>query len=203
MKALSRLSLFALIALGGSHAHAAPDTKPTAAGESSQVKPAAERAISAGAAVKPTGTGHADASHPAGTSPVIRGPRIPEEMRVQMKAMLDDRIDGNLRQIKTLRGEAVTLLSTFVAESPRESPEMPEAMMRLGELRWELERDTYVDRFKAWEARPVDQRGVAPEPNFAPSRDLFGRVMRDYPWFGQMDLVLYVDGFLATEQGNR
>ena len=203
MRPRSRLSLFAVVALAGSHAHAAPDTKPMAAGESSQVKPAAERAISSGAAVKLTGAGHADASHPAGTSAVVRGPRIPEEMRVQMKAILDKRIDGNLRQIKALRGEAVTLLSTFVAESPRESPEMPEAMMRLGELKWEMEREAFIDRFHAWEAKPVDQRGPTPDPNYQPSRDLFGRVLRDYPWFKEYDLALYVDGFLATEQGKQ
>ncbi|MEO6576820.1 MAG: hypothetical protein ABIP89_23435 [Polyangiaceae bacterium] len=89
MKSLSRLSVFAVIALIGSHVHAAPTAppgggpgaaeKPTAAGESSQAKPAAERSIQSGPTVKPTG--HADASHPAGTSPVVRGPRIPEEMR--------------------------------------------------------------------------------------------------------------------------
>ena len=43
---------------------------------------------------------------------------------------------------------------------------MPEAMLRLGELKWELEREQFVDRFKAWEAKPVDQRGPVPEPNF-------------------------------------
>ena len=35
----------------------------------------------------------------------------------------------------------------------------------------------------------------------APSRDLFGRVLRDYPHFDEYDLALYVDGFLASEQG--
>ena len=45
---------------------------------------------------------------------------------------------------------------------------MPEAMLRLGELKWELEREQFVERFKAWEAKPVDQRGPAPEPNFQP-----------------------------------
>ena len=78
---------------------------------------------------------------------------------------------------------------------------MPEAMMRLGELLWENERESVVERFKDWEKKPVDQRGPAPEINYALSRDLFGKVLRDYPWFEQYDLTLYVDGFLATEQG--
>ena len=71
--------------------------------------------------------------------------------------------------------------------------------MRLGELEWELERESFIDR-KAGEARPI-QRGSAPEPNFGPSRDSSGRVLRDYPWFAEYDSALYVDGFLASEQG--
>ena len=80
---------------------------------------------------------------------------------------------------------------------------MPEALLRLGELKWELEREQFVERFKAWEAKPVDQRGPSIDPNFQPSRDLFARVLKDYPWFSQYDLALYVDGFLAYEQGKQ
>ena len=58
-----------------------------------------------------------------------------------MKAMMDARIDRDLEQVRTLRVEAVDLLTHFVAETPREAREMPEAMMRLGELRWEIERE--------------------------------------------------------------
>jgi tetratricopeptide (TPR) repeat protein len=77
---------------------------------------------------------------------------------------------------------------------------MPEALLRLGELKWEIERERFVERFKAWEARPIDQRGPAPAPDFQPARDLFVRVLKDYPSFAQYDLALYVDGFLAYEQ---
>ena len=80
---------------------------------------------------------------------------------------------------------------------------MPEAMMRLGELRWEVEREGFLARFKAWEARPVDQRGPTPEPDFKPSRELFGKVLADYAWFGEYDLALYADGFLATQEGKQ
>ncbi|MEO6420724.1 MAG: tetratricopeptide repeat protein, partial [Polyangiaceae bacterium] len=66
-----------------------------------------------------------------------------------------------------------------------------------------MEREGFIDRFKAWEAKPVDLRGPAPDPNYQPSRELFGRVLRDYPWFKEYDLALYVDGFLATEQGKQ
>ncbi len=78
---------------------------------------------------------------------------------------------------------------------------MPEALVRLGELQWENARDVFVDRFQEWEKRPVDQRAAAPELDYRVPRELFARVLRDYPWFDQYDLALYVDGFLAYEQG--
>jgi TolA-binding protein len=78
---------------------------------------------------------------------------------------------------------------------------MPEALVRLGELQWENEREGFVDRFAAWEKKPVDQRGPTPELDYRVARDLFGRVLRDYPSFSDYDLALYVDGFLASEQG--
>ena len=128
---------------------------------------------------------------------------MPEQLRARLKVLLDARIDRDVKHVRELREDGIRLLTAFIAETPKESREMPEAMVRLGELRWELERDAYVDRFRAWEARPVDQRGQAPGPNFVPARELFGKVLRDYPWFSQLDLVLYVDGFLATEQGKQ
>jgi len=194
----------AVLAAPGPGAAAIADKSPAAAAETSQVKPAAERTIAAGVNARPSGSGRAGsgASGP-GSRPGMRGTQIPEALRARMKAQLDARIEGDLKQIRDLRGEAVGLLTMFVQESPREAPEMPEAMMRLGELKWEAERDGFVDRFRAWESRPVDQRGPAPEPNYVPSRDLFGRVLKDYPWYKDYDLSLYVDGFLASEQGKQ
>jgi tetratricopeptide (TPR) repeat protein len=182
-------------------ARGAPSASTAAAAQTSQVTPTAEKTIEVKAIVKPVGTREPSGESSTKGRPVVRGQRIPEAMLSQMKAVLDARIDKNLVSIKGLRVEAIDLLTRFVNETPRESPEMPEAMMRLGELKWELEREQFIDRFKAWEGRPVDQRGAAPEPNFQPSRDLFGYVLKEYPWFPEYDLALYVDGFLATEQG--
>jgi len=199
---LPSAALVALLAAQGV-AYAGPEKPTAAAAESSQVKAAAEKSIATTTIAKPSGT---KGAAPTGEStsagrPVVHGVRVPDALRATMKARMDARIDTDLSQIKGLRIEAVDLLSKFVNDSPREAAEMPEAMMRLGELKWELERESFIDRFKAWETRPVDQRGQAPEPNFAPSRDLFGRVLKDYPWFAEYDLALYVDGFLASEQG--
>jgi tetratricopeptide (TPR) repeat protein len=198
-RAASTLMLALLLAPRAARAVA----PPAAASESSQVRPASERAITAGPVARPTGSHVAATESSMAGRPRVRGVHIPEALRAQLQAQMGARIDGDLRQIKGLRIEAIDLLTKFVGESPRDAREMPEAMMRLGELKWELERDTFVDRFRAWEARPVDQRGPTPEPNFQPSRDLFTRVLRDYPWFDEYDLALYVDGFLASEQGKQ
>ncbi len=176
---------------------------PTGAG----VKAAAEKTIEAKPSAKPGAQKRAEKSGASGLAgpggrPTM-GPKIPDALRAQLQKQLEARVERDLSQIKQLRGEAIGLLTTFISETPREAREMPEALLRLGELKWELEREQFVDRFKAWEAKPVDQRGPTPEPNFQPSRDLFARVLKDYPWFGQYDLALYVDGFLAYEQGKQ
>ncbi len=181
---------------------ATPTEVQTAAAETSQMKPASERAMGELRVAKPVGTAGATESTVKGR-PVIHGERIPEALRGQMKSMMDARIERDLASIRTLRVEAVDLLTKFIAETPRDAREMPEAMMRLGELRWELEREAFLARFKAWEARPVDQRGPAPEPDLRPSRDLFSHVLTDYAWFHEYDLALYADGFLATQQGKQ
>ncbi|MDB4998561.1 MAG: domain protein putative component of TonB system, partial [Myxococcaceae bacterium] len=206
------------------HAHAAPGDKskpvdsgvlnttpgsslPT--GGSDRVRAAAETAIVAKPTVKPgakrgQGAGASGLSGPGGRPAVNASrPKIPDALRKQLEKQLEARVERDVTQVKALRGEAIGLLSTFVAETPREAREMPEALLRLGELKWELEREQFVERFKAWEAKPVDQRGPSIDPNFQPSRDLFARVLKDYPWFSQYDLALYVDGFLAYEQGKQ
>jgi len=203
MRKILSLSLVAFVASVAPGARALPTSKtdtPAGAGESSQVKASSESMLTVQQKEKPHVTlQKADSEHPG--TPAIRGPKLPEAVRAHLKAQLDARIERDITQIRELRGEAIKLLEQFIKESPRETPEMPEAMMRLGELYWENERETVVERFKDWEKKPIDQRGPAPEINYSLSRNLFEKVLRDYPWFQQYDLALYVDGFLATEQG--
>ncbi len=201
MRRFLPLTVATAIAFAPGPSHAGPtgktETQPTS---DTGVQASAESMITAQAKEKPHVNIHkAESEHPG--TPSIRGPKLPEAVRAHLKAQLDERVERDLGQIKALRTEAIGLLTTFIKEAPRDTPEMPEAMMRLGELFWENERETVVDRFKEWEKKPVDQRGPAPDINYALSRDLFGKVLRDYTWFPQYDLALYVDGFLATEQG--
>ncbi|MBX3230382.1 MAG: tetratricopeptide repeat protein [Labilithrix sp.] len=204
------LGLALLIVLGAGVANAAPPAKPAAPAPApaaasepvTSVKATAEKTLDVKVAPKAADK-RADKPKEAARRAATSGPKLPPAMRAQLAKQLEARIDKDVAEVKSLRGEAIGLLTTFVAETPKESREMPEALLRLGELKWELEREQAALRFQAWEAKPVDQRGPAPEPDFQPSRDLFARVLKDYPWFQQMDLALYVDGFLAYEQNKQ
>jgi tetratricopeptide (TPR) repeat protein len=195
---------FSALVLGASPALAGPpgaSAPPTAASPvPDTIKPAAERSVTGGPTRKPVGRGVVSDGGSSG-EPAIRGPKIPEALRAHLKARLDARVQADLQQSKALRAEAIDLLTKFVGETPREAREMPEALVRLSELQWENERERFVERFEAWDKKPVDQRGPAPELDYKVARDLLARVLKDYPWFEQTDLALYVDGFLAFEQG--
>jgi cellulose synthase operon protein C len=203
---LAAFAAAAADAANGANATAATGapTSADARAPADAIRPAAERTLRAESWQRPAGDRPGRGVVREGGSsgqPGIRGPRIPEALRPQLQARLDARVDADVGRAKQLRGEAIELLTKFIGETPREAREMPEALVRLGELEWEAERDRFLERFGAWEKRPVEQRGPAPELDHRVARDLFGRVLRDYRWFEQYDLALYVDGFLAFEQG--
>ena len=169
------------------------------AGESAHIKPAGERVI--GNRERPTIKKKA-----AEQAREQRGYRvslqIPEGLRKALAKKIDRRIQRNLIQEKKLRSEAMGLLSKFIDESPEGSNEMPEALLRMGELEWEEARDTFLEGFQKWEALPPEQRAEKdpPTPNYAKARARFLRVLKNYKSFNQYDLALYVDGFLANEE---
>jgi len=175
---------------------------PTMAAESAHIKPAGERVI--GTKERPTIKKKA-----ADQAKDQRGYRvslqIPEALRAALAKKIDRRIQRNLVQEKKLRGEAMGLLSKFIAESEasdKGSNEMPEALLRMGELEWEESRDTFLQAFQKWEALPPEQRAEKdpPTPNYEKARGRFLRVLKNYKSFNQYDLALYVDGFLANEE---
>jgi tetratricopeptide (TPR) repeat protein len=202
-RALAPVALALAWALSPAVARAVtPPASSSSGGVAGDIKPAAERSVSSGPVARPTGAGRGVVSGGGSSGePAIRGPKIPEALRKQLRARLDARIAADLVQTKALRAEGIALLQKFIVETPREAAEMPEALVRLAELQWENERESFVLRFEAWDKRPVAERGAAPELDYRVARDLLGRVLKDYPWFEQYDLALYVDGFLAFEQG--
>jgi cellulose synthase operon protein C len=189
-----------LIALTPPSAFAADGevVRPAAASETARIKPAAERKLTG--VERPTIKKKAQQKAQA-----ARGARvslqIPERLRKALAAKIDRRIERNISQSKQLRVEAMALLSKFIDESPSDTPEMPEALLRMGELEWEDGRDKFLVAFQRWEKTPTDQRSEPPTPNYSKPRGRFLRVLKGYKSFSQYDLALYVDGFLANEEG--
>ena len=123
--------------------------------------------------------------------------QIPEALRALLAKKIDQRILRNTAKEKQLRVEAMGLLSKFIAETPEGSSEMPEALLRMGELEWEEARDAFLSSFQKWEALPPEQRAEKdpPTPVYGQARARFSRVLKNYKAFSQYDLALYVDGF--------
>ncbi|MCC6215207.1 MAG: tetratricopeptide repeat protein [Polyangiaceae bacterium] len=196
-----RLVVVGLVALlGPANAFGAdePPTSPAAAGESSEIKPAGERQL--GARGRPTVKKRQDAAERKKRQGRL-SLRIPERLRRTLEAKIERRIVRNVAEATRLRREAIRLLDRFLAESPESAPGVPEALMRLGELEWEDARDRFLADFKRWERQPVDVRGEPPTPDYAKARGRFLRVLQRHKRFRDYDLALYVDGFLANEQG--
>ncbi len=172
--------------------------KPAAASESAHIKPAPERQLTG--VSRPTIKKKAEQKAQA-----TRGARvslqIPERLRKALAAKIDRRIERNIADSKKLRREAMGLLAKFIDESPADTAEMPEALLRMGELEWEDGRDKFLEDFKRWEKTPADQRSEPPIPDYRKARARFLRVLKNYKSFSQYDLALYVDGFLANEEG--
>ena len=93
------------------------------------------------------------------------------------------------------------LLDKFIAESPENSAEMPEALMRMGELEWEDARDRFLVGFQALGEDAGRSPRRAADPDYSKPRARFLRVLKNYKSFRDYDLALYVDGFLANEEG--
>lgn len=129
------------------------------------------------------------------------GTQIPEALRQRAEARVEARITRNLDRARELRRLALGMLGKLLGELPPDASELPETLMRLGELEWEDEREVFLERFAQWERMPTDQRGEPPVPSYARPRARFRQVLEQHTTFSRYDLALYVDGFLATEEG--
>ncbi len=190
-------------ALGGllsvsSVAVAQDDSAPALKGETSSIKPVAERKL--GKKKRPTVAKKKAEKEKKERSERVSW-RIPAKLRAALEKKIDRRITRNIREAKKLRKEALGLLRKFIKESPESAPSMPEALMRLGELEWEDARDQFLVDFNKWEDAPASKRGEPPAPNYALARSRFERVLKKHKTYSEYDFALYVDGFLATEEG--
>jgi TolA-binding protein len=127
--------------------------------------------------------------------------QIPERLRAALRSKIDQRIARNVAASRALRKEAIVLLRALVEEAPRGSADLPEALMRLGELEWEEARELFLARFRVWEQSPAEGRSEPPNPDYSTARRRFQRVLKEHKSYSDYDLALYVDGVLAQEEG--
>lgn len=191
------LALLALVYSARAAETATPQS-PSAAGEQSKIKPRAERRLAK--AERPT-IKQETAKKASKKRSTRVNLQIPEALRQTLERKIDRRISRNIEQSRKLRREAMVLLGKFIAEAPKDSAEMPEALMRMGELEWEDGRDKFLADFRRWEAEPVDTRGPPPNPDYSKARGRFLTVLKHHKTYRDYDLALYVDGFLAQEEG--
>jgi len=90
------------------------------------------------------------------------GLQIPSALRQRALARVEARITQNLTRARELRRIALGMLGKLITELPADASELPETLMRLGELEWEDAREVFLDRFAQWEKTPSDQRGDPP-----------------------------------------
>jgi tetratricopeptide (TPR) repeat protein len=178
--------------------NAPSETTPAAAGATSKLAPRQERQLGVVArpTVKKKGEEAAKEKRKGRVSM-----QIPEKLRALLERKIDERIERDVALTARLRHEATGLLLKFVEETPKGASDMPEALLRLGELEWENARDQFLVEFKKWEATPAESKGPTPEPDYKKPRERFLTVLREYKTYREYDLALYVDGFLATEMG--
>lgn len=100
------------------------------------------------------------------------------------------------------RDQAIALLEAFIREEPETAVEMPDAELRLAELRWELARQRYLTAFQAWQGVPPENRGPEPAPDFRPAIELYDRILTLHRDFPRYDFVLYMKAYALTELGD-
>lgn len=100
------------------------------------------------------------------------------------------------------REQAIRLLERFIEVEPETAPEMPDALLRLAELRWELSRAEYLTTFAAWQNVPVANQGPEPRADYHVSMALYDRILTRHRDFLRYDFVLYMKAYALLEAGN-
>ncbi|MFO0686170.1 MAG: tetratricopeptide repeat protein [Sandaracinus sp.] len=100
------------------------------------------------------------------------------------------------------RDQAIQLLEEFVREEPETAVEMPDALLRLAELRWELARANYLTAYAAWQQVPEENRGAEPIVDYTPAIALYDRILTQHRGYDRYDFVLYMKAYALTETGN-
>ena len=131
-----------------------------------------------------------------------RSDALGEASRDYQNARLTKLLEQRERWVVERRERAIRLLERFIEREPPRSAEMPDALLRLAELRWEKARVDYLQAFAAWQQVPEANRGQPPRPDYRRSMQLYDRILRDHPRFERTDLVLYMKAYALVERGD-
>lgn len=117
--------------------------------------------------------------------------------------MLDRLLHEREGLVVERRTQAIELLEQFVNSEPEQAAEMPDALLRLAELRWELAREQYLQGFAAWQAVPEANRSAEPpHADFSIPVALYDRILERHRGFARYDLVIYMKAFALVDSGH-
>ena len=130
--------------------------------------------------------------------PDALGAAARDYQNARLQALLEERE----RWVEERRNEAIRLLEEFIRVEPERAAEMPDALLRLAELRWELARVEYLRAFAAWQEVPEANRGATPTPDYRRPLELYDRILTRHRNFDRYDLVLYMKAYALVERGD-
>ena len=112
-------------------------------------------------------------------------------------------------QVTVKRREGIRLLETYLREHGP-TPQTPEVMFQLAELKWEEAKSQFLTQMAAFNAavEKCNQEKKAgchtpPQPglDLTSSQGLYQRLLKEYPQFRKTDAVLYLYGFSLRSEG--
>ncbi|MCA9600616.1 MAG: tetratricopeptide repeat protein [Myxococcales bacterium] len=143
------------------------------------------------------------AAHPENLESSIylreRTDTLGQAARDYQNANLEKMLRERENLVRVRRKSAVLLLEEFIRVEPESAAEMPDALLRLAELRWETARDVYLRAFAEWQRGPRGARGPEPKPDYRACIALYDRLLEKHKKFERYDLVLYMKAFALLE----
>jgi TolA-binding protein len=115
-------------------------------------------------------------------------------------------------EVAVKRRQGIGLLEQYLREHGP-TPETPEVMFQLAELKWEESKSHFLGQMAAYNASvekcaQEKQKGACrplPQPNLdlTSSQGLYRRLLTEYPKFRKSDAVLYLYGFSLRSEGRQ
>lgn len=106
------------------------------------------------------------------------------------------------RLVVVRRDDAIAQLEQLIKTEPESSPLMADALLRLGELRWEQARAKYLADLEAWQAAPDGvRRREPPSAQLSVPLAIYDRILTKHKDFERYDFVLYMKAYALVEAG--